>query len=105
MRTKLMWFFQEVEEQEQVAQVENKPNRQLQSNQSTRSQQPAPTVVKKKLFLTDGWDAQLKGVCIYIFRTNTSKQLPEEGFQKVCEISFIFDDYKRYILGFVLWNN
>lgn len=80
-----MWFYQEVEEQEQTTQIENKPgpSRQLQSNQSTRSQQQAQTVIKKKLFLTDGWDVPLKGVCIYIFRTNTTKQLPEEGFQKV----------------------
>lgn len=37
---------------------------------------------KKKLFLTDGWDVALTGVCIYMFRLNTGKQLPEEGFQK-----------------------
>lgn len=85
MRTKLMWFYQDVEEQEQQTQVENKPgpSRQLQTNQSTRSQQPVQIVVKKKLFLTDGWDIPLKGTCIYIFRTSTTKQLPEEGFQKV----------------------
>nr|XP_036233287.1 dynein heavy chain 5, axonemal isoform X1 [Bactrocera oleae] len=36
----------------------------------------------KKLFLTDGWTCAFTGICIYIFRVNTSKQLPEEGFQK-----------------------
>lgn len=90
MRSKLMWFYQEVEEQEQQAQIDSKPgpSRQLQTNQSTRSQQHAQTVIKKKLFLTDGWDIQLKGICIYIFRTNTTKQLPEEGFQKVSPLSY-----------------
>jgi dynein heavy chain, axonemal len=41
---------------------------------------PAP---KKKLFLTDGWNVALTGVCVYMFRLNISKQLPEEGFHKV----------------------
>lgn len=35
-----------------------------------------------KLFLTDGWDCGFTGICIYIFRINNSKQLPEEGFHK-----------------------
>jgi len=34
---------------------------------------------KKKLFLTDGWQVPLTGICIYMFRLNTGKQLPEEG--------------------------
>lgn len=38
---------------------------------------------KKKLFLTDGWQLPLTGICIYMFRLNTGKQLPEEGFHKV----------------------
>jgi dynein heavy chain len=38
---------------------------------------------KKKLFLTDGWQVPLSGICIYMFRLNTGKQLPEEGFHKV----------------------
>nr|CAD7397041.1 unnamed protein product [Timema cristinae] len=37
---------------------------------------------KKKLFLTDGWQVPLTGICIYMFRLNTGKQLPEEGFHK-----------------------
>lgn len=41
-----------------------------------------PPPKQKKLFLTDGWTCAFTGVCIYIFRVNTSKQLPEEGFQK-----------------------
>lgn len=46
---------------------------------------PAGLVVpayKHKLFLTDGWSSPFTGVCIYIFRLNTTKPLPEEGFQK-----------------------
>lgn len=43
---------------------------------------PAGPVFKHKLFLTDGWTCAFTGVCIYIFRINTTKQLPEEGFQK-----------------------
>lgn len=35
-----------------------------------------------KLFLTDGWECGFTGVCIYMFRINNSKQLPEEGFHK-----------------------
>lgn len=45
--------------------------------------QPSQPTYKKKLFLTDGIGEALTGICIYIFRTNSSKQLPEEGFQKV----------------------
>ncbi|KAI8118220.1 axonemal, Dynein heavy chain 5 [Lucilia cuprina] len=37
---------------------------------------------QKKLFLTDGWTCAFTGICIYIFRINVTKQLPEEGFQK-----------------------
>lgn len=43
---------------------------------------PAGPIHKHKLFLTDGWSCAFTGVCIYIFRINTTKQLPEEGFQK-----------------------
>ena len=39
--------------------------------------------LRKKLILTDGWQVPLTGICIYIFRLNTGKQLPEEGFHKV----------------------
>lgn len=35
-----------------------------------------------KLFLTDGWECGFTGICIYMFRINNSKQLPEEGFHK-----------------------
>lgn len=43
---------------------------------------PAGPTVKHKLFLTDGWTCAFTGVCIYMFRINNTKQLPEEGFQK-----------------------
>lgn len=43
---------------------------------------PAGPVHKHKLFLTDGWSCPFTGICIYIFRLNTAKPLPEEGFQK-----------------------
>lgn len=43
---------------------------------------PAGPVYKHKLFLTDGWSCPFTGTCIYIFRLNTAKPLPEEGFQK-----------------------
>lgn len=39
--------------------------------------------LRKKLILTDGWQVPLTGICIYMFRLNTGKQLPEEGFHKV----------------------
>ena len=39
-------------------------------------------VKQHKLFLTDGWACGFMGVCIYMFRINNSKQLPEEGFHK-----------------------
>jgi len=48
--------------------------------QSATTAQPT---AKKKLFLTDGWNVPLTGICIYMFRLNISKQLPEEGFHKV----------------------
>lgn len=43
---------------------------------------PPPMVKRKKLFLTDGYKVPLIGICIYMFRLNIGKQLPEEGFQK-----------------------
>lgn len=87
MKSKLMWFYQDVEETEVVPVIDpNKPStsRQVQPSTSRQAilQQLLPTY-KKKLFLTDGWDVPLTGICIYIFRTNTTKQLPEEGFHKV----------------------
>jgi len=39
--------------------------------------------LRKKLILTDGWQVPLTGICIYMFRLNIGKQLPEEGFHKV----------------------
>jgi len=56
----------------------------LRPNQGTRSAVSAPQApAKKKLFLTDGFQVPLTGMCIYMLRLNTSKQLPEEGFHKV----------------------
>lgn len=77
-----MWFYQEVEEAEVVPVIDiNKPSTSRQAPPVTNRQ---IVTKKKKLFLTDGWDFALTGMCIYIFRTSTHKQLPEEGFQKVC---------------------
>lgn len=86
MRTKLMWFYQEMEEIEPLVIDPVKPStsRQLQPTTSKTSR----TTIKKKLFLTDGWDVPLTGICIYIFRTSTNKQLPEEGFQKASKFIF-----------------
>lgn len=87
MKSKLMWFYQDMEEQEMQVNSEasNKPStsRTLQASSSRTNLLQSVPVIKKKLFLTDGWDVPLTGICIYIFRTNTAKQLPEEGFQKV----------------------
>lgn len=87
MKSKLMWFYQDMEEQEvQVnSEASNKPStsRTLQASSSRTNLLQSVPVIKKKLFLTDGWDVPLTGICIYIFRTSTAKQLPEEGFQKV----------------------
>lgn len=87
MKSKLMWFYQDMEDTEAAPVVDpGKPStsRQMQPSTSRQAllQQLQPTY-KKKLFLTDGWDVPLTGICIYIFRTSTTKQLPEEGFQKV----------------------
>lgn len=95
MKTKLMWYYQDMEEVEVQPVVDiNKPStsRQLQPStsrvnlmqqQQQQQQQQVVSTVKKKLFLTDGTTTPLTGICIYIFRTNSSKQLPEEGFHKV----------------------
>ncbi|XP_057658943.1 dynein axonemal heavy chain 5 [Diorhabda carinulata] len=84
MKTKLMWFYQDMEETSSEPTADpNKPStsRQLQptSSKLTLIQQHT---YKKKLFLTDGVSVPLTGTLIYIYRTNSSKQLPEEGFQK-----------------------
>ncbi|XP_015833540.2 dynein axonemal heavy chain 5 isoform X3 [Tribolium castaneum] len=85
MKSKLVWFYQDVEETESpvVDPAKASTSRQMQPSTSRQAllQQLQPTY-KKKLFLTDGWDVPLNGICIYIFRTSTTKQLPEEGFQK-----------------------
>ncbi|KAF5296158.1 hypothetical protein FQA39_LY12612 [Lamprigera yunnana] len=79
-KSKLMWFYQDMEEEPETPVDVSKPStsRTVQTS-VTRVQNP---IMKKKLFLTDGWDCALTGICIYIFRLNTSKQLPEEGFHK-----------------------
>uniref|UniRef100_A0A2S2PXW6 Dynein heavy chain 5, axonemal n=1 Tax=Sipha flava TaxID=143950 RepID=A0A2S2PXW6_9HEMI len=81
-RSKLMWFYQdvEVEDSDSFEMIQVKPSN------SNRSIQRRPSLVskpkKKKLFLTDGWEVGLTGICIYIIRLSTAKQLPEEGFHK-----------------------
>ncbi|XP_049782831.1 dynein axonemal heavy chain 5 [Schistocerca cancellata] len=83
MRNKLLWFFQEVEEPEIPATTE--------APDTLRGGILSVTIVsgsassggpRKKLFLTDGCQVPLSGICIYVFRLNTGKQLPEEGFHK-----------------------
>ncbi|KAF7265346.1 hypothetical protein GWI33_021235 [Rhynchophorus ferrugineus] len=86
MKTKLIWFYQNMLDTEAMATTEpvkSAIGRQLQASTSRANLTPNVTpVYKKRLFLTDGWEVPLTGVCIYIFRTNITKQLPEEGFQK-----------------------
>ncbi|XP_055923365.1 dynein axonemal heavy chain 5 isoform X2 [Eupeodes corollae] len=89
MKNKLLWFYQEVDEPEtQTVPDANKPGPSRAGGVSTSSKTPqgvspsGSNPKPKKLFLTDGWTCAFTGVCIYIFRINTSKQLPEEGFQK-----------------------
>ncbi|XP_064553878.1 dynein axonemal heavy chain 5 isoform X1 [Drosophila montana] len=91
MKNKLLWFYQEVDEPEPPPVVDaNKPGPSRTGMASSSSKTPQggaspsglPASKHKKLFLTDGWTCAFTGVCIYIFRVNTSKQLPEEGFQK-----------------------
>ncbi|KAK9499797.1 hypothetical protein O3M35_002767 [Rhynocoris fuscipes] len=80
MRNKLIWFFQDVEETPPPAPPETGKSAILRGLQVAKPTQA--TTVKRKLFLTNGWDIPLTGTCIYMFRLNTTKQLPEEGFQK-----------------------
>lgn len=112
MKNKLLWFYQEVDEPDPPPVVDaNKPGPSRTGMASSSSKTPQgkglfilhpanadslhpfsflggaspsglPPPKHKKLFLTDGWTCAFTGVCIYIFRVNTSKQLPEEGFQK-----------------------
>ncbi|CAH2103629.1 unnamed protein product [Euphydryas editha] len=78
MRNKLLWYYQDVEEVEQRPVIEG-----TKSRQQAQGKQPPPQItLKRKLFLSDGWDVKFTGVCIYMFRINVSKQLPEEGFHK-----------------------
>lgn len=111
MRQKIIWFYQEADEPESIAPTEQPkagPSRAAGTSSSSKTPQgipirfavasvrghsiyylrvktgttPAGPVVKHKLFITDGWECAFTGTCIYIFRLNTSKPLPEEGFQK-----------------------
>ncbi|VVC99767.1 unnamed protein product [Leptidea sinapis] len=78
MRNKLLWYYQDVEEIEPRPQPETTKPRQ----QGQGKQPPPQVTLKKKLFLSDGWDVKFTGICVYMFRINVSKQLPEEGFHK-----------------------
>lgn len=102
MKSKLMWFYQDMEEVEVQPTDINKPStsRQLAPNASRINAAPQAVVstLKKKLFLTNGMDVALTGICIYIFRIHKSKQLPEEGFQKVTE-KFLITEHLR-VSGF-----
>ena len=84
MRNKLLWFYQEVEEVEQAPDYSRPgPSRATASSSRTPvAGSSAMSSSKNKLFLTDGWTCSFTGVCIYMFRINISKQLPEEGFHK-----------------------
>lgn len=84
VRNKLMWFYQEVEELEQHISLEQpKASTSRAPTQPLKSIAVTVPVRKKKLFLTDGWEMPLTGICIFMYRLNVGKQLPEEGFQKV----------------------
>lgn len=84
MRNKLLWFYQEVEEVEQTPDYSRPgPSRATASSSRTPvAGSSAMNASKNRLFLTDGWTCSFTGVCIYMFRINISKQLPEEGFHK-----------------------
>ncbi|KAL1130923.1 hypothetical protein AAG570_012164 [Ranatra chinensis] len=89
-KNKLIWFYQDVEETQQQQPHEPVKSTGLRGLQAAVQKPVQPTVsVKKKLFLTDGWQTPLTGICIYMFRLNVSKQLPEEGFQKDLFCGFI----------------
>lgn len=84
MRNKLLWFYQEVEEAEAAPDYSRPgPSRATASSSRTPvAGSSAMSASKNKLFLTDGWTNSFTGTCIYMFRINISKQLPEEGFHK-----------------------
>lgn len=82
-----MWFYQEGEEPEHAGpDYCGRPGPSRQTASSSRTPIPGTSSAlganKNKLFLTDGWSCAFTGVCIYMFRINISKQLPEEGFHK-----------------------
>lgn len=91
MRKRLIWFYQDVQEEPDPAPAEKVlpplrptgggvPPPSAIAGPSTTQPPPEPKV-HKKLFLTEGAE-KLTGICIYMFRINVTKQLPEEGFQK-----------------------
>ncbi|RZF32385.1 hypothetical protein LSTR_LSTR001849, partial [Laodelphax striatellus] len=85
MRNKLLWFYQEVDEPDPTPPVETVKATGLRAVAAALPKAqagPSGSHKKKKLFLTDGWQVPLTGICIYMFRLNTGKQLPEEGFHK-----------------------
>lgn len=88
MRNKLMWFYQEVDDVEQPSDRDaNKPGpSRAGASSSSKTPQGASSSshshTKHKLFITDGWSCAFTGICIYMFRINIQKQLPEEGFHK-----------------------
>ncbi|XP_076639069.1 dynein axonemal heavy chain 1 isoform X1 [Colletes latitarsis] len=89
IRSTLVWYYQEVEEPETVRPPETTqtktPSARPGPNASApkaKEQKETKEPAKKKLFLSDGWQAPCTGICIYMFRISISKQLPEEGFQK-----------------------
>lgn len=83
-RNKLLWYYQEVEELERNLSLEMpKPSTSRAPTQPLKAMHNAVPIKKKKLFLTDGWGPSLTGICIFMYRLNTNKQLPEESFQKV----------------------
>lgn len=87
MRNKLMWFYQEVDEVDQPAERDISkpgPSRAGASSSSKTPQGASGAAHHKqhKLFITDGWSCAFTGICIYMFRINIQKQLPEEGFHK-----------------------
>lgn len=88
MRNKLLWFYQEPDEAEVEKDYTGRPGPSRATASSNMSKTPIGSSsgnaaqTKRVLFLTDGWSCPFTGVCIYMFRINISKQLPEEGFHK-----------------------
>ncbi|XP_033231151.1 dynein heavy chain 5, axonemal [Belonocnema kinseyi] len=89
MKATLMWFYQEVDEPEVPRITEIVPAKATSSRPPGNTAAPKVKEIKepkdppkRKLFLTDGWQVPCTGICVYMFRINVAKQLPEEGFQK-----------------------